>query len=140
MSTNETGVMIHFVSDGLTLSRGGSIHSANGFVARRGMTLLVTPEIRAANTDRLGNCVFDLTREQQEQRFGRVMFEVGEPPADFDPLVPGSFEHDEARAAALRAAAALPDPEQQRIAAAKVRERYGVSSESSSRTLVEYTR
>jgi hypothetical protein len=139
-TSNETGVTIFFVADGLTLSRGGSIHSVNGFVARRGMTVLVDDALRQANTGRDGTCVFDLDAAAQERRFGKIMFLPGEPPEDFDPLVPGSFEHDQARANALREAAEIADPDEQRIALARVRERYGVHSEGRSRTLMEYQR
>lgn len=131
-TTDETGVSIWFENTGLTLP----LSRVDGRVMRRGQTLVVTPELRALATDRLGNCVYDLTPEQQEKRFGKVMFRVGQPPSDFNPLE--GFALDDARAAALRAAALLPTAEEQRIASARIRAEYGSSSESSSKTLAHY--
>lgn len=133
-TTNETGVTYHFVATGLTVP----LSRLDSRVMRRGQSLVVSLEMRALATGRDNSCVWDLTEAQQLQRFGKVMFRVGPWPGG-DALEPGSFELDDARAAALREAAALPDPEQQRIAAAKVRERFGVASEATSKTLAHYS-
>lgn len=135
-TNNEPGVSVYFESTGLTLP----LSRTDGQVMRRGQTLVVTPELRALATDRLGNCVYDLTPDEQLKRYGKVMFRVGEPPADLKPYERGSFEEDDARAAALRAAALLPTAEAQRIAAARARAEFGSSSDASSRTILEYTR
>lgn len=62
----------------------------------------------------------------------------------WDPTVsrtePGSPRWDEERVAALRAAALISDPDEQRIAAAKVREKYGSAPEAKSRTLSQQVR
>lgn len=79
--------------------------------------------------------MFELSLDEQVERFGRVMFEIGEPDESFDALVPGSFEHDQARANALAQAAKIEDPDEQRVALAKVREKYGVPASGRSRTL-----
>lgn len=131
-TTDGTGVTIWFENTGLTLP----LSRTDGRVMERGQTLLVTSERRALATDRLGNCVYDLSPEDQVKRYGKVMFRVGKPPADFNPLE--GFALDDARAAALRAAAMLPTDEERRIAAAKVRAEFGSSSEASSRTLMAY--
>jgi hypothetical protein len=138
-TTSETGVSVWFKHAGLTIHQGEG-HTASATVMARGQRLVVTPGIRAANTGRDGRCVFDLDAAAQERRFGKIMFEVGVPPSDFEVLEVGSFEHDQARANALAEAAQISDPDEQRIALAKVRERYGVASSGRSKTLMEYTR
>lgn len=138
MTTTE-GVSVWFRNAGLTIHQGEG-HRAEATVMARGQQLVVTPEIRQANTGRDGRCVFDLDAAAQEQRFGKVMFEIGELPAGFEVLEVDSFEFDQARANALAEAARINDPDEQRIALAKVRERYGVPSSGRSRTLMEYTR
>lgn len=131
----ETGLSVWFRHAGLTV-HGGEGYSGEATVMARGQRLVVTPAIRAANTGRDGSCVFDLDAAGQERRFGRVLWEVGEgPPDGFDHWEPGSFQHDQARANALKEAAEIADPDEQRIALAKVREKYGTASEGRSRTL-----
>lgn len=136
-TNGETGVTVWFESDGLTVHSGDSPGYAQ--VMKRGSVLFVNQATREANTDRLGACVFDLTPEQQEQRFGRVFFRPGTPPPEFEVLVPGSFEHDQARANAYAALARIDDPDQQRIEAAKIREKFGVPSSARSKTLQTYS-
>jgi hypothetical protein len=121
----QTGVTFHFVEDGMTVHTSTSLHNPGSYVARRGTTLLVTDEVRAACTDRLGRCLFDLTEDEQVRRFGRVMFRPGLPPEDFDAFTPESAEWDDARRAALADAWALHDEDEQRAALARVRERFG---------------
>jgi len=139
MSTSEPGVTLHFLADGLTVHTGAGYRSESQ-VMRRGQTLLVTPEVREANTDRLGQCSLDLTEAEQLARWRVVYFRPGPFPDDEDPLTIGSFEHDQARANALKQAAEIADPDEQRIALARVREKYGVPSSGRSRTLMEYER
>jgi len=134
------GVTIHFLRDGLTISVGTSLHLADAMVMRRGQSLLVTPELRAANTDRLGRCALDLTEDEQLQRFGVVHFRPVEFPADQDPLTPDSLEYDDRRAAALQDAGRISDPDEQRVALARIREAYGVPGSARSRTLKQYQR
>jgi hypothetical protein len=142
MTTTE-GVSIWFRASGLTVHFGEG-HRAEARVMTKHSRLVVTPEVRQANTGRDGKCVFDLVDDlaAQERRFGKVMFEIGEPPtADpLDALEVDSFEWDQARANALKEAGEIADPDAQRIALAKVRERYGVPSSGRSKTLMEYTR
>jgi hypothetical protein len=136
--TETVGVTVHFVADGLTVHTGAGFRS-EAQVMRRGQTLVVTPEVREANTGRDGRCIFDLTEEQQRARFGgKIMFRSGAFPEDEERLTPGSPEWDHARSAALQAAALLPDPEDQRAAAARARGRFGVPSSARSRTVATY--
>ena len=137
MSTSEPGVTLHFVADGLTVHTGAGYRS-EAQVMRRGQTLLVTPEVREANTDRLGQCSLDLTEAEQLARWRVVYFRPGEFPSSEERLTPGSPEWDQARAAALQAASLLPDPDEQRAAAAAARERFGLPSSARSRTTAVY--
>ena len=139
MTTTAEGATYWFQFAGLSVHVSESMH-ATARTMRRGDVLLVTPEVRRANTDRLGRCLFDLDEEQPFRRFGKVMFVPGEPPPDLDRLERDSPEWDAARSAAYLDAARISDPDEQRRAAARVRERFGSSSAARSRTLMAYDR
>lgn len=133
-TTDGTGVTIHFVRDGFTLHTGEGFRS-EARVMRRGETVTIDDALRRANSGRDGVTALDRDEAEQLRTYGVVYFRPGPFPEDEDPLTPGSFEHDQARAAALAEAAQIADPDEQRIALAKVRERFGVPSEGRSRTL-----
>ena len=134
MTATEVGQTIHFAATGLTVP----LDSTESRVMRRGDVLTVTAALRRAGTDRNGSCWLDASEEDQVRKHGCVHGRPGQLPEGFERLEPGSAEWDDARVAALRAAALLPDPDEQRIAAAEVRAKYGSSAESSSRTLAYY--
>ena len=138
-ASTEVGVTVHFVASGLTVHTSESLHSI-ARVMLRGDTLVITPEVRAANTDRFGRCCLDLPAVEQARRFGMVHFLPGELPPSFERLEPGSPQWDAARQAAYLDAGRISDPDEQRRAAARVRERFGSSSAARSRTLVSYDR
>lgn len=89
----------------------------------------LTPAIIAADVMRDGiNAVLQLLDQPDSLRRGPW-------PEGVDRLLPGSAAYDDRRTAALRAAWALPDQDQARIEAAKVRDLYGADPSSCSRTL-----
>ncbi len=136
---NSEGVTVHFLG-ALTLHQSTHLHTVARSVSY-GDEAVLTTEIIDANRDRLGRCaLLDLLDDEDAQvkAWGSVKVRRGPWPAGLSRVQPGSPAWDDNRAAALRAAALLPDPDQQRIAAAKVRAEYGSSPEARSRTLAEY--
>lgn len=131
----QLGVTYWFLHSGVTVAFSTSLHAVDSRVMKRGELLWVGETIRAACTDRAGSCLWDMTPEQQERAYGRVMFLPGEPPADFEVLEVDSPEWDAARAAAYAAVGRIDDPDEQRVEAARVRERFGVPASARSTTL-----
>jgi hypothetical protein len=83
-------------------------------ILRPGDPVEVTQDLRDYNTDRTGRCALDRTD----------LFAPGPAPAGMLPE-PGTPEHDDAHKAAHEAAWRIIDPEERRIAVARVRETYG---------------
>jgi hypothetical protein len=135
--TTETPTVLHFLETGLTLH----VSRVESRVMRRGDILELTPQLLELNRPRTGGpSALELSEIEQRKRWGKVHFRQGEPPAELSEPVAGSFEEDDARVVALRAASAITDPDEQRAALARVREKYGVASQNRSRTLAEYRR
>jgi hypothetical protein len=66
---------------GVNVRTGGrSEITAKGVVLYVGQSVTVTEEIHALNRNIHGECVFDLTAEQQRERWGEVRFGKGEVP------------------------------------------------------------
>ncbi len=134
MSSSDTdgvGITVHAV-------RAVTVHTSTslGAIARvltYGDEMVLTDEIIEANRDRLGRCAL---LERLDDPAGPLR--RGPWPEGLDRMEPGSPAWDNARAAALQAAALLPEPDQQRAAAARVREKYGSTSGARSRTLAQY--
>lgn len=84
-----------------------------------GDELEITEELVDLNTDRLGRCAL-LDRIDAD---GRVC--SGPWPEGMLRLLPGSFEHAEARKRAVQDAHALADPTERKTALARVREDFG---------------
>lgn len=136
---DELGLTFHCVASGLTITESEGMH-ARGRVLRYGDELLVTEGLRRANTDRLGNPpIFDLTEEEQRDRYGKVYLRLGEWPRDASRLEPGSQEWDDTREAARRAAWRLPDARERQAALAEITAKYGAPPVTS-RTLAQFRR
>lgn len=130
-SKGSVGVTVHAI-------RAVTVHTSTslGALARvltYGEEMVLTDDIIEANRDRLGRCALLDRLDDPSGPLRR-----GPWPEGVDRMEPGSPAWDNARTAALEAAARLPDPDQQRIACAKVREQYGSASGARSRTLAEY--
>jgi hypothetical protein len=138
-TTSETGLSIYFVADGLTIHLGEG-HRAEARVMRRGDRLLVSPALRASNLGRdQTRTVFELSPDEQLARFGKIHFLVGEPPEDFDPLVPGSAQAEAAyETERQRLWREVADDDERRVLLAKLRDRFQIGT--TSRTLKTYSR
>jgi hypothetical protein len=136
----EPPFVVHFLAS-MAIPVTTAMHG-NAFIASYGSELTVTPEIIEAALDRLGQppAWLRLLDDEAEQVrvWGEVRVRRGPWPEGVDRVQPGSPEWDDARVAALRAAALLPDEGQQRAAAARVREKYGVESSARSHTIATY--
>lgn len=144
MSTSTTltergaiGIVVHFTKS-YTLHESTTMGSTARNVSY-GSEAVLTPEIIEANRDRNGDCQLLRLLDDPDSGVHRGPWPIDLATGQSLPRIePGSPQWDEQRAAALRAASLLPDPDEQRIAAAKVRAQYGVESGACSRTLAEY--
>lgn len=122
------GDRVHFYGT-VTLST-STEGSFGGAVVEHGSTITVTDALIEANKDRTGASIFDLIDrlDEQERRFGKVMFARGPFPANAPRFERGSAEESWARQAAREAAAGISDPEQRAAAQRANRDAYGVES------------
>lgn len=137
MTSSPVGITVHFLG-AMTL------HEFTGTAGARnvsyGSEVVLTEEIIDANRDRYGHCaLLDLLDDEpgQIKAWGMVKVRRGPWPSHVSRIEVGSPAHDDARRAALHAAALLPEDEQ-RAAVAAVRQQYGSDPSARSVTLAEY--
>lgn len=139
-SDTEAPFVVHFLGS-LTVPTSNRMH-ASSFSATYGSELTVDDAVRAAGVGRYGRPATWLQlvddEEQQVRLWGEVRVRRGPWPEGVDRIQEGSPAWDDRRVAALRAAAMLPDADQQRIPAARVREKYGSATEARSHTIATY--
>jgi len=131
--TKAKNTRIYFLESGLTYAVSDSMF-APGAVSQRGETIEITPELRRLNTNADCVCVFDLTEEQQLERWGSVKFATGEAPDGVNAWDGDEFLRDKLRAEAGVVAAAIADPVERARALADVRDKFGIRSSQSSVT------
>lgn len=119
---------IHFLAAGVTYAtKKDDPFGFGGRTSKRGDELKVTAELRAANSDRNGDCWLDQSEDEQLALHGRVLFRRGPWPDDADLYVRGSSEWQDAREAARKAAWSLQDPRARNEALAAVHSRFGAA-------------
>lgn len=128
---SDVGITVHAIRT-VAVHMGTSLGSVSR-VLSHGDEMILTQAIIEANRTRDGADALGALLDQPDGPLRR-----GPWPKGVDRLEPGSPQWDDARAAALRAAAMLPDPDDQRAAAARVREKYGSDSFAKSRTVATY--
>lgn len=125
------GEVFHWLHGGMAYPQ--HLGSAAGVTSKRGQEVRVTEALLVANTNRLGECWLDLLHDPagQEQRWGKIMFAPGPFPDGLLRTEPGSYEHEDAKADAYRAARALPERQKRDAALAEVEETYGPQAATS---------
>lgn len=126
MKLPKPGDQFHAVTTGITVATSTSLLGAST-VLTRGQTVTLTADMIEASRDRNGDSWLDLLHDDLAQiaRWGEVRIAPGPAPADMAPWLPGSPEEDAAREQARRAAYALVDDAERRLALARVDERFG---------------
>ncbi|MEV8175913.1 hypothetical protein [Microbacterium sp. NPDC079176] len=114
-------------STGLTLPGVPSSETSTttGRVMKQGETFEITPELFAETLDRNGNSFLDLDEAAQVQRYGRVLWSEGEPPADMAIGGDDDLVMLEKGLAALKYAKAISDPSERAAAVKAVFDEYG---------------
>jgi hypothetical protein len=113
---------VHFIASGLTVPTG----PVESEVMVRGRELQVNQKIYRASLDSTGRSIFDLTDDEQTQRWGEPKVHKGPWPADV-PRLPEQHTQAwyEAKAAAYRQAYSIQDRSQRVLAIQQTVDTYG---------------
>lgn len=132
MTENEcVGITVHFTGP-MTIHQSLSPH-ATALNVGYGDEMVLSETVIEANRDRAGRVALVDMIDAPNSRVRSGAWPDGESRIQY-----GSPAWDDARAAALRAAALLPTEDEQRAAAARVREVYGSASSARSTTLLKH--
>jgi hypothetical protein len=136
-TTTDDEVLIHFLGSITFVTE--LIGHGFGRVSEYGDELTLTQELRHANTDRNGDCFFDLLDddEAQTKRWGKVLFRRGPWPEGKRRYEPGSDRWREERDAALQAAWKIENEDKRNRLLMEIAAEYGPLL--TSRTIATYS-